>query len=86
MVRLFNVCLYFNNYCPILLFASDIKLEDIDDSLWRSGVAMNHGLDRNDHNIIILDISKHKKDSKKAIMVQKWIAFCFEVQVCLPDC
>ncbi len=29
----------------------------------------------------ILNIHMHKKDSKKALMLQKWIAFCYEMHV-----
>ena len=29
----------------------------------------------------ILNIHMHKKDSKKALMIQKWIAFCYEMHV-----
>ena len=29
----------------------------------------------------ILNIHMHKKDSRKALMLQKWIAFCYEMHV-----
>jgi len=44
---------------------------------------MNHGLDKNGHNVVILNISKHRKDSKKALKLQRWIAFSFEMQASL---
>ena len=64
-----------------MLYLLDIKFEEIDEALWRSGMAMNHGFDKNGHNVVILNISKHKKDSKKALKLQRWIAFSFEMQV-----
>lgn len=59
---------------------NDIKFEEIDEELWRSGMAQNHGLDRDGNNITILNIYMHKKDNKKAPMLRKWISFCFETQ------
>ena len=44
-------------------------------------MAMNHGYDATGQNVVILQISKHKKDSKKALMIRKWVAFCYEMQV-----
>lgn len=32
-------------------------------------------------SIVILNIHMHRKDAKKAPMLQKWIAFCFEMHV-----
>lgn len=59
----------------------DIKYDDIDEELWKSGMAMNRGYDAAGQNVVILQISKHRKDSKKAAMLRKWIAFCYEMHV-----
>lgn len=42
---------------------------------------MTHGYDAAGQNVVILNISKHRKDSKKALMLRKWIAFCYEAHV-----
>lgn len=44
-------------------------------------MAMNHGFDMTGQNVVILNISRHKKDSSKAVMLRKWITFCFEMHV-----
>ena len=44
-------------------------------------MAMNHGYDVSGHNVVILQISKHRKDSKRGEMIRKWIAFCYEMHV-----
>lgn len=59
----------------------DLKFEDIDESLWKSGMAINHGFDAKGQNVVILNIAMHRKDSKKAPMLRKWIAFSYEMHV-----
>lgn len=44
-------------------------------------MAVNHGYDATGQNIVILNIAKHRKDSKKAPMLRKWIAFSYEMHV-----
>ena len=66
---------------PFPWFPLDIKFEDIDQSLWKSGMAMNHGFDVTGQNVVILNIAKHRKDAKKAPMLRKWIAFSYETHV-----
>ena len=64
-------------------FAADIQYDGISEDLWKSGVAMNHGYDVSGHNVVILQISKHKKDrdTSRNMMIRKWIAFCYEMHV-----
>jgi hypothetical protein len=61
--------------------SSDIKFEDIDESLWKSGMAATHGFDSTGQNVVMLNISMHRKNAKRAPMIRKWIAFCYEMQV-----
>lgn len=44
-------------------------------------MALNHGFDAAGQNVVILCIAKHRKNSKKAEMIRKWIAFCYEMHV-----
>ena len=37
--------------CVCVCVCSDIQFEDIEDYLWRSGMAYNHGIDKQGHNI-----------------------------------
>lgn len=44
-------------------------------------MAVNHGYDITGQNVVILNIAKHRKDSKKGPMLRKWIAFNYEAHV-----